>query len=158
MPGFPYVTFWKKTNLIVYLSISLRPNPNQFIMKKALIVLALLVACIGAKAQTNQEPQTADTLTYQQLMADYVKLNHQIADFRKFEITSIGLGVGACGLGVVGALMSGSQPRTGKALLVVGGVVGIASLATCIIGYDKLKHDRLEVTPDGVIIKIGGKK
>ena len=127
-------------------------------MKKAILFLALLVACLGAKAQTNQEPVAADTLTYQQLMADYVQLNHQIADFRKFEITSIGLGVGAAGLGVVGAMMMGSQERTGKALLVAGGIVGIASLATCIIGYDKLKHDRLELTPDGVVIKIGPKK
>lgn len=128
-------------------------------MRKALLILALLSSLLGAKAQQNEAYTASDTLTMQQLMADYVSLNNQTIQFRNYELTSIGLGTGA-GLLAVGAylLVDPDDMTPSYAMLAAAGIAGVASLVTSIVGYSKLKRDRLEITPKGIIIKLQKKK
>ena len=123
------------------------------------MILAVMTAFIGAKAQQNEAYEASDTLTMQQLMADYVSLNNQVLQFRNFELTSIGLGAGA-GLLAGGSVLflSNEDKTTGYAMLGAAGVLSLASLVTYIVGYTKLKRDRLEITPNGVVIKLEKKK
>ena len=116
---------------------------------------------MGAKAQENETYAKADTLTMQQLMADYVSQNKEIAEFRTYEITSIGLGATAGVMGIASMLWNTSRPMASKTLLIISGAAAIGSIAMSIMGYDKLKHDRLELTPDGFVVKLNkteGKK
>lgn len=128
-------------------------------MKRFLLILAVMSAFISVKAQENEAYVASDTLTYQQLMADYVSLNNQVMQFRNYELTSIGLSAGA-GLLAVGSyfLMDREDMTTSYAMIGVAGVAAVASLVTYIVGYTKLKRDRLEITPNGVVIKLEKKR
>jgi len=128
-------------------------------MKRFLLILAVMSAFISAKAQQNEAYVASDSLTYQQLMADYVSLNNQVVQFRNFELTSVGLGAGA-GLLAGGSVffLNGKDKTTGYAMLGAAGALGVASLVTYIVGYTKLKRDRLEITPNGVVIKLRHKE
>ena len=39
-------------------------------------------------------------------------------------------------------------------MLIIGGVLSVASYTAAIVGYTKLKHNRLEITPNGMVIKL----
>ena len=128
-------------------------------MKRFLLILAVMSAFISAKAQQNEAYVASDTLTYQQLMADYVSLNNQVMQFRNYELAGIGLSAGA------GLLAGGSfffwnkdDNTTTYAMLGAAGALGVASLVTYIVGYTKIKRDRLEITPNGVVIKLNKPK
>lgn len=128
-------------------------------MKKFLLILAVMSAFISAKAQSNQTYSEADTLTMEQLMADYVSLNNQVMQFRNYELTSIGFGAGASLLaGGSYFFLAKADNTTAYAMLGAAGALGVASLVTYIVGYTKFKRDRLEITPNGVVIKLNKPK
>jgi hypothetical protein len=129
-------------------------NPKHNQMKKALFILALVMASVCAKAQHYEYVYNVDTLTMQQLMADYVNQTHEIASFRSMELVSVGTAGGAAVFALGSTLIAAKDPETSKILLVGAGLLSVASVATGIAGYVKLKHDRLEVTPQGVVIKL----
>ena len=79
-------------------------------MKKVLFIIALLWACVGAKAQHYEYTNHVDTLTMQQLMADYVDQTHQIAKFKSVELTGIGLGTAGALISVGCALVATKNP------------------------------------------------
>ena len=128
-------------------------------MKKFLLIIAVMSAFISAKAQSNQTYSEADTLTMEQLMADYVSLNNQVMQFRNYELTSIGLGAGA-GLLAGGSylFLAKGDNTTAYAMIGAAGALGVASLVTYIVGYTKIKRDKLEITPNGVVIKLNKPK
>ena len=128
-------------------------------MKRFLLIFAVMSALISAKAQENEAYVASDTLTYQQLMADYVSLNNQVMQFRNYELTGIGLSAGA-GLLAVGSyfVMDPEDMTPSYAMIGAAGVAAVASLVTYIVGYTKLKRDRLEITPNGVVIKLEKKR
>lgn len=128
-------------------------------MKRFLLILAVMSAFISAKSQENEAYVAPDTLTYQQLMADYVSLNNQVMQFRNYELTSIGLGAGA-GLLAGGSyfFLAKGDNTTAYAMIGAAGALGVASLVTYIVGYTKIKRDRLEITPNGVVIKLNTPK
>lgn len=123
-------------------------------MKKVLFIIALLWACAGAKAQHYELSNHVDTLTYQQLAADYASLNRQLMDFKTYELVSGGFGVASTALSLGSALVATKNPEASRTMLIAAGVGGLVSVATWLIGYTKIKRDRLEVTPNGVIIKL----
>ena len=123
-------------------------------MKKVLLILAIMLAVIGAKAQEKGEYYSADTLTYQQLMADYVSLNNQMIQFRNYELASVGLGIGSAALATGAYFMAKNDEKTAQVLLITAGAAGLASAITYIVGYTKIKRNRLEITPNGVVIKL----
>lgn len=128
-------------------------------MKRFLLIFAVMTAFISAKAQQNEAYVASDSLSYQQLMADYVNLNNQVMQFRNYELTSIGLSTGA-GLLAVGSyfMMNEDDKTPAYAMLGAAGIASVASIVTYIVGYTKLKRDRLEITPNGVVIKLEKKK
>lgn len=113
---------------------------------------------ISLGAQEKSTNYSSDTLNYQQLMEDYVSLNNQIVQFRECELGSIGFGLGAGALASVGAVISIRNGKGAPVFWIASGVLGIASLASCISGYMKLKRNQLEITPQGVIIKLPPQK
>ena len=122
-------------------------------MKKALILAAFVFAALCAKAQQ------IDTLSYRDLRAEIVSMNNQMQSFKDTELLSICVGLGGTGLATAGMLLKNDHPDAAIPVLIMGGVAGITSLAIHIIGYTEIKRDRLEMTPDGLVIKIGnGKK
>ena len=141
-------------------------------MKKTLILAAFVFAAICAKAQENI-PMNADTLSVQQLMADYVSLNNQVAKFHKLETASLWTGLASTALSVGSVLMSAKETsemlenaihghatsnngkRTSQALQIAAGVAGVVSAALAIAGVTQLKRDRLEITPNGVVYRLG---
>lgn len=129
-------------------------NLNNYTMKKVLFIIALLWACVGAKAQHYEYTNHVDTLTMQQLMADYVDQTHQIAKFKSVELTGIGLGTAGALISVGSALVATKNPTASRTMLIIGGVLSVASYTAAIVGYTKLKHNRLEFTPNGMVIKL----
>lgn len=128
-------------------------------MKRLLLIIAVMLAFIGAKAQQNEAYVASDTLSYQQLLADYVNLNNQVLQFRNYELTSVGLTAGAALLaGGSYFFLNGDDKTPAYAMIGVAGAMGVASLVTYIIGYTKLKRDRWEITPNGVVIKLRHKE
>ena len=123
-------------------------------MKKVLLILAIMLAVICAKAQDKGVYYSADTLTYQQLMADYVSLNNQMIQFRNYELASVGLGIGSAALATGAYFMAKNDEKTAQVLLITAGAAGLASAITYIVGYTKIKRNRLEITPNGVVIKL----
>ena len=123
-------------------------------MKKVLFIITLVVACLGANAQHYELSNHVDTLTYQQLAADYASLNRQLMDFKTYELVSGGFGVASTALSLGSALVATKNPEASRTMLITAGVGGLISVATWLIGYTKIKRDRLEVTPNGVIIKL----
>ena len=127
-------------------------------MKRFLLILAILTAALCAKAQSNQTTYLVDTLSYQQLRAEIVTMNNQIIKFRENELVSVGLGFGAAGFATAGAIMSYKNPGAGKGMYICAGVMGVTSLVWYVVGYAGLRRDRLEITPNGMVIKIREKK
>lgn len=123
-------------------------------MKKVLFIITLVVACLGAKAQHYELSNHVDTLTYQQLAADYASLNKQLMDFKTYELVSGGFGMASTALSLGSAFVATKNPEASRTMLIAAGVGGLVSVATWLIGYTKIKRDRLEVTPNGVIIKL----
>ena len=123
-------------------------------MKKFLLILAVMSAFISAKAQSNQTYYEADTLTMEQLMADYVSLNNQVMQFRNYELASIGLGFGSSLLAVGGYFVKDKDPKTAQVMLIAAGAMGVATIVTGIVGYTKIKRNRLEVKPTGIVYKL----
>ena len=120
-------------------------------MKKVLLILAIMLAVIKKKKGVYY---SADTLTYQQLMADYVSLNNQMIQFRNYELASVGLGIGGAALATGAYFMAKNDEKTARVLLITAGAAGLASAITYIVGYTKIKRNRLEITPNGVVIKL----
>lgn len=140
-------------------------------MKKFLLILAVMSAFISAKAQQSDVYYSRDTLTIQQMMIDYATLNNQVRSFHNLELG--GLAVATIGIGTsFFAFMKASQLKseiplntydrvelerktknvkilgyTGLACYAVGAVMQVA-------GICKLKRDRLEITPNGVVVKL----
>ena len=127
-------------------------------MKRLILILALLAEALCAKAQSNQTTYLVDTLSYQQLRAEIVTMNNQIIKFRENELVSVGLGFGAAGFATAGAIMSYKHPGSGNGLFICAGVMGVTSLVWYVAGYAGLRRDRLEITPNGMVIKIKEKK
>lgn len=123
-------------------------------MRKVLLIFAVMSAFIGANAQQKEVYYSADTLTMQQLMADYVSLNNQVMQFRNYELASIGLGFGTSLLAVGGYFVKEKDPKTAQVMLIAAGVMGVSSIVTGIVGYTKIKRNRLEITPNGIIYKL----
>ena len=123
-------------------------------MKRFLLILAVMSAFISANAQSNQTYYEADTLTMAQLMADYVSLNNQVMQFRNYELASIGLGFGSSILAVGGYFVKDKDPQTAQGMLIAAGAMGVATIVTGIVGYTKIKRNRLEVTPTGIVYKL----
>ena len=123
-------------------------------MKKVLLIIALIGACVCAKAQHYEYINHVDTLTMQQLMADYVDQTHEIAKFKNVELTAIGIGTAGALMSASSALLAAKNPKASTTLLIMGGVLSVASYTAAIIGYTKLKHNRLEITPNGMVIKL----
>ena len=122
-------------------------------MKKAIILAAFVLAALCAKAQQ------IDTLSYRDLRAEIVSMNNQMQTFRNTELLSTCVGLGGAGLATAGMLLKNNNSDAAMPVLIMGGVAGIVSLALHIIGYTEIKRDRLEMTPEGLVIKIGnGKK
>ena len=127
-------------------------------MKKVLLLIAFVVAFIGAKAQSYQVTYLVDSLSYKRLAADYVSLNNQVRNFRNDELVSLGTGAVSVGFATAGLLMAQKEPEAAKAMYFCAGITGITSLVWHIVGLAQLKRDRLEVAPNGVIIKLTPKK
>lgn len=123
-------------------------------MKKVLLIIAIVFAALTANAQHYELANHVDTLTYQQLAEDYVSLNKQLMDFKKYEVVSAGLGIATAACSLTSTLVAANNPDTSKTLLVIAGIGGVATVATWLAGYTKIKRNRLEVTPNGVIIKL----
>lgn len=142
-------------------------------MKKALILAAFVFAALCVWAQESTTSMKTDTLTAQQLLADYVSLNNQVAKFQKLEMASVWTGLAATALTAGSVLMSARETsemlenaiqdhaapetgiRTSQALQIAAGVVGVVSAALAIAGVTQLKRDRLEITPNGVVYRLG---
>lgn len=127
-------------------------------MKRMILIAALLVAACCAKAQTNETNYIVDTLSYRQLRAEIVNMNTQLQHFRNNELVAVGLGAGAAALSVAGLALSAKGNQYGMGLYMAAGVLGVASLVWYIEGYAGLKLNRLEITPDGMVIKIRERK
>ena len=143
----------------------------QINMKKLLLILAVLSAFISAKAQQNGVIYSRDTLTIQQMMVDYATLNNQVRSFHNLELgglafTTVGIGTSFLGFMKASQLQSeiplNTYDRlelerkvknmkivgyTGLAFSIVGGIMQVT-------GICKLKRDKLEITPNGVVIKL----
>ena len=117
-----------------------------------------MAVAIGLEAQEKGTIYSSDTLNYQQLMEDYVSLNNQIMQFRKCELRSIGLGFGAGVFAFAGTTVYNHNKGAATASWVVAGGLGVVSLVNYIFGYTKLKRNQLEVTPQGVIVKLTPQK
>ena len=50
--------------------------------------------------------------------------------------------------------MAKNDEKTAQVLLITAGAAGLASAITYIVGYTKIKRNRLEITPNGVVIKL----
>lgn len=105
-----------------------------------------------AKAQTNETTYIVDTLSYRQLRAEIVNMNTQLQHFRNNELVAVGLGAGAAACSFAGLAMSVKGNQYGSGMYVCAGVLGVVSLVWYIEGYAGLKLNRLEVTPDGMVI------
>lgn len=127
-------------------------------MKRFLLIFAVMSALISAKAQENEAYVASDTLTYQQLMADYVSLNNQVMQFRTDELVSTGIGLAGAGLAAGGAYLYGKDPENGQVLLICAGIACVTSLVWHIAGLAQIKRDRLKVTSNGVVIKLSKPK
>lgn len=127
-------------------------------MKKFLLILAVMTAFISAKAQSNTVTYLVDSLSYKKLTADYVSLNNQVMRFRNDELASLGAGAVSVGFVTAGLLMAQKEPENAKAMYICAGVAGVTSLVFRIAGLAQIKRDRLEVAPNGVIIKLTPKK
>ncbi len=117
-----------------------------------------MAVVFSLKAQEKRTYYHSDSLNYQQLMKGYVSLNNQIIQFKKCELRSVGFGLGAGALAFAGTAIYNRNEGVATAAWVVSGVMGIVSLVNYISGYTKLKRNQLEITPQGVIIKITPKK
>ena len=126
-------------------------------MKKFLLIIAVMSAFISAKAQQNEVYVASDTLTYQQLMADYVSLNNQVMQFRTDELISTGIGLAGAGLAVGGAYLYTKDHDNGTVLLICAGIAGVTSLVWHIAGLAQIKRNQLKVTPNGVVIRLSKK-
>lgn len=140
-------------------------------MKRFLLILAMMTAFLGVKAQQNEVYYSHDTLTIQQMMVEYATLNNQIRSFRNLELG--GLAIGTIGIGTSffaftkAAQLQSEIPlntydrleleRKAKNMKIVGytglacSVIGAIMQVT---GICKLKRDKLEITPSGVVIKL----
>lgn len=127
-------------------------------MKKFLLILAVMTALISAKAQQNEAYTASDTLTMQQLMSDYVSLNNQMMTFRTYELVSLGTGFAGAGLAAGGALLYSKDPENGKVLFICAGIAEVVSLVWHVAGLTQIRRNRLEVTPNGMVIKLTPKK
>jgi len=123
-------------------------------MKKVLLIISIVFVSLTASAQHYELANHVDTLTYQQLAEDYVSLNKQLMDFKTYELVSGGFGIATAALSLTSTLTAAKNPDTSKALLIAAGIGGVATVATWLVGYTKIKRNRLEVTPNGVIIKL----
>lgn len=117
-----------------------------------------MAVTVSLRAQEKRTYYSSDTLNYQQLMKDYVSLNNQIIQFKKCELRSIGFGLGSGVLAFAGAAVYDRSEGGATALWVASGLMGVVSLVNYISGYTKLKRNQLEVTPQGVVIKLPPKK
>ena len=145
---YPNLRFW------VHVPIFAAPNLNNNTMKKVLFIIAIVFAAMVANAQHYELANHVDTLTYQQLSADYVSLNKQLMDFKTYELVSAGFGFVSTGFSLGSALAAAKNPDASRMMLIIAGVGGVASVVTWLAGYTKIKRDRLEITPNGVIIKL----
>jgi hypothetical protein len=127
-------------------------------MKKVLLIVILMTVVIGLSAQEKRTYYSSDTLNYQQLMEDYVSLNNQIMKFREYELRSFAFGMGASAVAIVGVALSTHNVKGSTLFWIASGAMGIASLVYGISGYTKLKRNQLEITPQGVIIKLTPQK
>lgn len=116
-----------------------------------------MTVTIGLRAQ-EKRTYSSDTLSYQQLMEDYVSLNNQIMQFKICELRSIGFGLGAGALAFAGSAIYKRNEEGAIVFWVAAGAMGVASLVSSISGYTKLKRNQLEITPQGVIIKLTPQK
>lgn len=141
-------------------------------MKKAFILAAILMAALCAGAQENTSAK-ADTLTSRLLLADYVSLNNQVAKFHNLEMAAVWTGLASTALSFGSVMMTaretsemlenamnghanvGQGMRTSQALQIAAGVAGVVSAALAIAGITQLKRDRMEITPNGVVYRLG---
>ena len=117
-----------------------------------------MVIAVSLRAQENRTYYSSDTLNYQQLLKDYVSMNNQIIQFRKCELQSVGFGLGAGALGVASYFVAKRSTEGAIAFGVAAAGLGVASLVSGISGYTKLKQNQLEITPQGVIVKLPPQK
>lgn len=117
-----------------------------------------MAVAISLEAQEKRTIYSSDILNYQQLMKDYVSLNNQVIQFRKCELRAVGLGLGAGALTFAGTAVYNRNEGASIAFWVAAGAMGVASLVSYISGYTKLKRNQLEITPQGVIVKLTPQK
>lgn len=125
-------------------------------MKKVLLLIAFVVASIGAMAQIGVTYET-DTLTMEQLLEDYAILNQQVDMFRMTETKSLVLGYCGAALGITSTILFVKEPQMENLALVTGLAAGGCFVASAIyqfVGYRHLKRDRFMITPNGVVIKL----
>lgn len=139
-------------------------------MKRFILTIAVILTAICAVAQ-----ETRTELDNTQLLQDYVTLNNQMDKFRNIEIGAACVAMASAALSVSASYMSareaadmmqqaanGQTPQasfgTSKALQIAAGVGTVAAAVMAITGVAQIKRDRLEVSPSGVVIKLGGSK
>lgn len=145
-------------------------------MKKAFLIVALAFISLMAAAQTPEKGYvySRDTLTMQDLVADYANLNNRVDQFSGLELGGIALSTLGASVATFSSIQLANvmnetpmneydineqqnKKKTFTAVAVAGGVCVVAGAIMQITGFAKLKRDRLEITPNGVIIKLKAK-
>lgn len=140
-------------------------------MKKAFLIVAMAFISLMAAAQTPEKGYVRDTLTMQDLIADYANLNNRVDQFSGLELGGIALSTLGASVATFSSIQLANvmnetpmneydineqqnKKKTFTAVAVAGGVCVVAGAIMQITGFAKLKRDRLEITPNGVIIKL----
>ena len=139
-------------------------------MKKVLLILAMAFISAMTLAQTT-EFFDRDTITMEKMMVEFATLNNQVRDFRNLQLEGLAVTVVGAGISLYSSMqiadLAGQTPTTtyslderdkklktakianwiGYGTMAVGGILSLT-------GIIKLKRDRFEITPNGVIIKL----
>ena len=145
-------------------------------MKKAFLIVAMAFISLMAAAQDlNSVYYEHDTITMQEMMIEMANLNNQVRSFHNLElggiaISTVGIGVsaysaarlanlsGQVALNTYDRMELEKQTKNAKIGAWVGGSITVIGGILQLCGICKLKRDRMEITPNGVIIKLTPEK
>lgn len=141
-------------------------------MKKAFLIVAMAFISLMAAAQDlNSVYYEHDTITMQEMMIEMATLNNQIRSSRNMQLAGITTTLVGGGISLYSSLqvanLAAQTPTTAyyiderdrklknaKIASWVGYGATFIGTIMWITGIAKLPHDRLEITPNGVIIKL----
>lgn len=107
----------------------------------------------------------------QDLIADYAELNNRVDQFSGLELGGIALSTLGASVAAFSSIQLAnvmnetpmneydineqqSRKKTLTAVAIAGGACMVTGAILQITGFAKLKRDRLEITPNGIIIKL----